>query len=79
MRTAYQLLSSARVNVVLSNMHLSDGTGFGLLVSLAGLLLLAARRRWWKRMLGIVSSATFGVFERTRRNGRCLAAAPCVN
>jgi len=35
-RTAYQLLSSVRVDVVLSNTHLPDGTGFGLMAALAG-------------------------------------------
>jgi hypothetical protein len=37
MRTACQLLSSVRVDMVLSNTRLSDGTGFGLLVALTGL------------------------------------------
>jgi hypothetical protein len=37
MRTAWQSLSSVRVDMVLSNTHLSDGTGFGLLAALAGL------------------------------------------
>src|ERR1700678_3275956 len=37
MRTARELLSSIRVDVVLSDMHLSDGTGVGLLGILAGL------------------------------------------
>lgn len=36
-REASELLSSRSVNLVLSNTHLSDGTGFGLLVALAGL------------------------------------------
>ena len=36
-RAASELLSSRPVNLVLSNTHLSDGTGFGLLVALAGL------------------------------------------
>lgn len=36
-RTARQLLSSARIDVVLSNTHLPDGTGFGLIAALAGL------------------------------------------
>lgn len=37
MRTACEVLSSVRVDVVLSNTHLSDGTGFGLLGALLGL------------------------------------------
>jgi CheY-like chemotaxis protein len=41
MQTACQLLSSVRVDVVLSNTHLSDGTGFGLLGALAGLPITA--------------------------------------
>jgi hypothetical protein len=36
LRTAQHLLSSVRVDVVLSNAHLSDGTGFRLLSVLAG-------------------------------------------
>lgn len=61
MRTACKLLSSVRVDMVLSGTRLSDGTGFGLLGALAGLpvtaflclsvekwLLLAARHRWRK-------------------------------
>jgi response regulator RpfG family c-di-GMP phosphodiesterase len=36
-RTARELLKSVRIDVVLSNTHLSDGTGFGLLRSLTGL------------------------------------------
>jgi hypothetical protein len=37
MRAASDLLSSQPVDLVLSNTHLSDGTGFGLLVALVGL------------------------------------------
>ena len=37
MQAAYELLSSVRIDVVLSDTHLSDGTGFGLLRVLAGL------------------------------------------
>src|ERR1700683_4260136 len=37
MRTAFQLLSSVRIDMVLSNTRLTDGTGFGLLVALTGL------------------------------------------
>jgi CheY-like chemotaxis protein len=37
MRAASDLLSSHPVDLVLSNTHLSDGTGFGLLAALAGL------------------------------------------
>jgi len=36
-RTACQLLGSVRIDVVLSNTHLPDGTGFGLMAALAGL------------------------------------------
>jgi len=36
-RAAYQLLSSVRVDVVLSNTNLADGTGFGLMAALTGL------------------------------------------
>jgi len=36
-RAAYDLLTSHPVDLVLSNTHLSDGTGVGLLVALAGL------------------------------------------
>jgi hypothetical protein len=36
MRTAFHLLNSVRVDVLLSNTHLSDGTGFRLLEALAG-------------------------------------------
>jgi hypothetical protein len=41
MRTARELLSSMRVDVVLSDMHLSDGTGVALLGILAGLAVTA--------------------------------------
>jgi CheY-like chemotaxis protein len=37
MRTACQLLSSVRVDMVLSNMSLPDGTGLDLLAALSGL------------------------------------------
>ena len=37
MREASDLLSSHPVDLVLSNTHLPDGTGFGLLMALAGL------------------------------------------
>ncbi|MFZ0213834.1 MAG: hypothetical protein WBE20_00670 [Candidatus Acidiferrales bacterium] len=37
MRVASALLSAQPVDLVLSNTHLSDGTGFGLLMALAGL------------------------------------------
>ena len=37
LRTACHLLKSLRVDMVLCNTHLSDGTGFGLLGDLAGL------------------------------------------
>jgi CheY-like chemotaxis protein len=37
MRAACQLLRSVRVDVVLSDLHLSDGTGFRLLAILTGL------------------------------------------
>ena len=41
MRTARELLGSIRVDVVLSDMHLSDGTGVALLGVLAGLAVTA--------------------------------------
>ena len=41
MRTARELLSSMRVDVVLSDMHLPDGTGIALLGLLAGLAVTA--------------------------------------
>jgi DNA-binding NtrC family response regulator len=41
MRTARELLSSMRVDVVLSDMHLPDGTGITLLGVLAGLAVTA--------------------------------------
>ena len=41
MRAANRLLSSARIDVVLSNTHLPDGTGFGLVAVLAGLPITA--------------------------------------
>jgi response regulator RpfG family c-di-GMP phosphodiesterase len=37
MQAASEILSSRSVDLVLSSMHLSDGTGFGLLSALAGL------------------------------------------
>ena len=37
MRAAFDLLGSRPFHLVLSNTHLSDGTGFGLLVALDGL------------------------------------------
>lgn len=40
-REASELLSSRSINLVLSNTHLSDGTGFGLLGALAGLPITA--------------------------------------
>src|SRR5208282_5392983 len=41
MQTARELLNSMRVDVVLSDMHLSDGTGIALLGILAGLAVTA--------------------------------------
>src|SRR5580692_6410298 len=41
MRTARELLGSIRVDVVLSDIHLSDGTGIGMLGILAGLAVTA--------------------------------------
>lgn len=52
-RTARRLLSSAPVDVVLSDTHLPDGTGFGLLGVLAGLpvtvflCMAVANTRFW--------------------------------
>jgi hypothetical protein len=43
MRAASDLLSSHSVDLVLSNTHLSDGTGFCLLAALAGLPVTAFR------------------------------------
>ena len=40
-RAAKELLNSARIDVVLSNTHLPDGTGFGLVAVLAGLQITA--------------------------------------
>ncbi len=36
-RTAQELVNRTRVDLVLSNVHLPDGTGYGLLASLSGL------------------------------------------
>jgi hypothetical protein len=52
MRTACKLLSSVRVDLLLSNTRLSDGTGFGLLGALAGLpvaafLCLSVENGWF--------------------------------
>jgi CheY-like chemotaxis protein len=40
-RAANELLNSVRIDVVLSNTHLPDGTGFGLVEALAGLQITA--------------------------------------
>jgi CheY-like chemotaxis protein len=81
MREASALLRSRSVGLVLSNTRLPDGSGFGLLTSLAGLpvsafpllagreyLLLAARYRRRAGMFGIASSPPSGVCKRPPRN-----------
>jgi hypothetical protein len=92
MREASDLLSSHPVDLVLSNTHLSDGTGFGLLVALAGLPITAflclpvENSCFWlpaidggKECLGLPALGPSEFAGALDEMTRCLATAPCVD
>jgi CheY-like chemotaxis protein len=92
MQAACQLLSSVRVDVVLSNTHLSDGTGFGLLGTLAGLPITAflcltvENSCFWlpaidggKECLGLPALRPSEFANAFEEMARCLPAAPPAN
>jgi hypothetical protein len=92
MQTACQLLSSVRVDVVLSNTHLSDGTGFGLLAVLAGLPITAflclpvENSCLWlpavdagKECLGLPALRPSEFASALEEMARCLGPTPPVN
>lgn len=92
MRAASDLLSWHPVDLVLSNTHLSDGTGFGLLVALAGLPVTAflclpvESSCFWlpaidsgKTCLGLPALRPSEFASTLEEMTRCLAAAPWVN
>jgi CheY-like chemotaxis protein len=89
LQTACQLLSSVRVDVVLSNTHLSDGTGFGLVGTLAGLPITAflclpvENSCFWlpaidggKECLGLPALRPSEFANELEEMARCLPAAP---
>ena len=91
-RAANRLLSSVRIDVVLSNTHLPDGTGFGLVTVLAGLPVTAflclpvEDSCFWlpaidrgKACLGLPALRPLEFASALEDMARCLAAAPCVN
>jgi hypothetical protein len=92
MRAASDLLRSRPVDLVLSNTHLSDGTGFGLLGTLAGLPVTAflclpvENGCFWlpaidagKECLGLPALRPSEFASALEEMARCLAAAPPVN
>ena len=92
MRTACEVLSSVRVDVVLSNTHLSDGTGFGLLGALLGLPVTAflclpvEKGCFWlpaidagKECLGLPALRPSEFASALEEMSRSLAAAPPSN
>jgi response regulator RpfG family c-di-GMP phosphodiesterase len=92
MQTACQLLSSVQVDVVLSNTHLSDGTGFGLLGALTGLPVTAflclpvENSCFWlpaidagKECLGLPALRPSEFASALEEMARCLPAPPLVN
>ena len=92
MRAASDLLSSHPVDLVLSNTHLPDGTGFGLLMALAGLPVTAflclpvENGCFWlpaidggKECLGLPALRPAEFARAIEEMARCLTAAPSVN
>jgi len=92
MRAASDLLSSHPVDLVLSNTHLPDGTGFGLLMALAGLPVTAflclpvEDGCFWlpaidggKECLGLPALRPAEFARAIEEMARCLTAAPSVN
>ena len=92
MRAASDLLSSHPVHLVLSNTHLSDGTGFGLLGVLACLPVTAflclpvENSCFWlpaidggKECLGLPALRPSEFASTLEEMARCLATAPPVN
>jgi response regulator RpfG family c-di-GMP phosphodiesterase len=90
-RTANDLLSSRPVDLVLSNTHLSDGTGFGLLAALAGLPVTAflclpvENSCFWlpainggKECLGLPALRPSEFSRALEEMTRCLGTAPPV-
>lgn len=91
-RTANDFLSSRPVDLMLSNTHLSDGTGFGLLAALAGLPVTAflclpvENSCFWlpainggKECLGLPALRPSEFSRALEEMTRCLGAAPPVN
>lgn len=92
MREACDLLSSHPVDLVLSNTHLPDGTGFGLLTALAGLpvsvflCLPVEDSCYWlpaidggKDCLGLPALRPSEFASALEEMARCLAVGPSVN
>ncbi len=92
MRAAADMLSSHPVDLVLSNTHLSDGTGFGLLVALDGLpvslflCLPVENSCFWlpaldggKECLGLPALRPSEFASVLDEMARCLAAGASVN
>jgi len=92
MRAACDLLGSRPVDLVLSNTHLSDGTGFGLLAALDGLPVTAflclpvEDGCFWlpaidggKDCLGLPALRPSEFARVLDEMARCLAAGPVVN
>ena len=92
MRVASDLLSSRPVDLVLSNTHLSDGTGFGLLMTLAGLPVTAflclpvENSCFWlpaidggQACLGSPALRPWEFASALEEMVRCLPAGPLVN
>ena len=91
-RTANDFLSARPVDLVLSNTHLSDGTGFGLLAALAGLPVTAflclpvENGCFWlpainggKECLGLPALRPSEFLRALEEMTRCLGAASPVN
>jgi len=92
MRAASHLLSAHPVDLVLSNTHLSDGTGFGLLAALTGLPVTAfpclpvENSCFWlpaidggKECLGLPALRPSEFASVLEEMARFLAAGPSVN
>jgi len=90
--TANDFLSSRPVDLVLSNTHLSDGTGFGLLAALGGLPVTAflclpvENSCFWlpainggKECLGLPAPRPSEFSRAIEEMTRCLSAAPPGN
>jgi len=91
-RAASDLLSSHPVDLVLSNVPLSDGTGFGLMAALANLPVTAflclpvENSCFWlpaldggKECLGLPALRPSEFASALEEMARCLAAVPSVN